>query len=269
MQMIIRIQHGDLLAELRRAGERNAVFATRWAANVTARDVAAATIDTIQHRFAATPRGMKFLLDHVKVLGSGSPLTRGLVGKNYNLRNSALVGVVPPEGSKGQFASWSRYRGSMLPMLEAGGKTPGPRDFAGNGALGRYWIPARGPRDRPLVPQSMYPINLGLQAARNISGSLSRPRKQGLRRTFVLPTRAGRGTLFQRTGKGRNSRVQALFHMHSQAYLPARRFFFPTAQRVVADRFPIHLKQAIQQALFGRGAYKGYQENRSTLGPAR
>jgi hypothetical protein len=255
MQLNVRPQIETVLEAMGQVQLKQAPFAVRWAINAVAADVAQATRNTIQQKFRGSPAGMAFLLRHVKVIGNSTMMARRLGAQNGDGQMRALVGVVPPAG-KGETASWSRYRRSLLPMLEQGGPTPGPREFGGVTGLGRYWIPERRPSDRTPIPLRMFPINLKLQARRSIEGRLSPAVLRGKQRTFLIKRGEGRATIFQRYGRERDA-ITPLFHTQPTAQLPARRYFFPTAQRIVDTRLSMHLQRAMQHALFGRGTYRG------------
>lgn len=234
---------------------RQAPYALRWAVNAVAADIAQGTRNAMQQKLRMSAPGMRWALRHVRVIGQGTKFGRmyGTAGRDMQYR--ALVGVIPPE-SKGQFGGWARYRGSLLPMLEEGGATPGPRDFGGVLGLGRYWIPERRPTAREPLPMRLYPINLKLQARRSIEGRVVRGQLRGKQRTFLVRQREGSATIFQRYGRERDA-ITPLFHTQPRAQLPARRYFYPTAQRIVDTRMSMHLARAMQHALFARGVYRG------------
>jgi hypothetical protein len=252
----IRAQIEPTLKAMDRLQLEQAPFAVRWTVNALARDVVQATKNNIQQRFRASPQGLRFLQMQVRVLHGDGKLSRIHAPQGgFDRTMSAIVGVIPPEG-KGQFAGWNRYRGSLLPGMEEGGRTPGPRDFGGMIGLGRYWIPERRPTDRTPIPMRLFPINLGLQARRSIEGGLGRGQLKGKQRTFLLKTREGHATIFQRHGRDRDA-ITPLYHTHPQAQLPARRYFYPTALRIVELKFALHFRAAMRQAVFGRGSYRG------------
>lgn len=255
MQMIIRVDHAPLLYGLRDADRRQVPFALRWAVNALAREAVDATKAAIQQRFTASGPGLKFLLNHVVVLAPGSRYGRIHLPAGTDGRYSAFVGVIPPEG-KGQFASWNRYRGSLLAMMEQGGATPGPRDVGGVVGYGRYPIPIARLGARPRMELRLWPINLGLQSRQSIAGGRSVAQIKGKRRTYVVQIRPGESIVFQRFGRGRDD-TMPLFYAEQQTQLPARRFFFPTAVRVVSERFALHAQAALTQAIHGSGAYTG------------
>lgn len=264
MQISVRAQLEDVLAGMGELQRKQAPFAVKWAINAVAADVGQATRNAIQQKFRTSPAGLKFLLAHVQVAGVG----QGRQWKRMGVRAtedqfmSAMVGVVPP-GGKGQHASWQRYRGSLLAMLEGGGPTPGPKRFGGreSGAAsdyGRYAIPVRRPTDRTPVPLRLYPINLGLSARRTVEGPMRGGSLRGKHRTFLMPiaNSPGNAMIFQRYGRERDA-LMPLFWTQRETRLPARRYFFPTAERVVDTRLSMHLGRSMRQALFGRGAYRG------------
>jgi hypothetical protein len=247
---------GPVLKTLDRLQLEQAPYAIRWTVNALARDVAQATRNNIQQRFRASPAGLRYLHRHVKILGPNTTLGRLHSPRGgFDRSMSAVVAVIPPE-AKGQLGGWTRYRGSLLPMMEDGGLTPGPRDFGGVIGLGRYPVPVRRPTDRTPIPLRLFPINLGLQARRAIAGDLSRATLRGKHRTYLIKTGSNAGVIFQRYGKERDATLP-LFATQAQTRLPARRFFYPTAVRIVDLRFALHFRAAMRQAVFGRGSYRG------------
>lgn len=236
---------------------RQVPWAFKWAANATVRD----TVDPVRMRmrqlFNAGPRGRRWMENHVRALRDGS-----YVAREYGGSGSAAVAVIPPGGAKA--AGWERYRGSLLPMFERGGPTPGPKRFGGRagGAMsdfGRYAIPIRRPGHPQPYPRSLYPVNLGLSSRTGISGR--RAVGGGLRgkhRTYLVPMRnnPGHSMVFQRFGKQRDD-SQPLFWIQQQTRVPARPYFFANAQRVITVRFGVHFPAAMEHALFGRGRYNG------------
>ncbi len=254
MRIDIRVQVSQFLLTLGELGTKQAPFVVRDAVNATARDVAAGLKEEIARRFVTSPAGLRFLQSRVKVITPNTPLGR-IYAQGRDLRLGALVGVVPPEG-KGQFAGFDRYRGLLLPMMEAGGLTPGPRDVAGRLGFGRYAIPIVRPGMRPRMPLNLWPINLGLQARQSIEGRRTVAQIKGKRRTYVVQMRAGEAIIFQRFGRERDD-TTPLFATKQQTRLPARRFFLPTAQRIARVRLSHHLDASLSHALFGRGTYRG------------
>lgn len=230
-------------------------YARNWMVNQLAWDIRQGTRNTIQQKLRTSPRGLRFLLNHVRVLNPRSVRGRANLPDGTDGEGRAFVGIIPP-GGKGEHAGWSRYRGSLLAMLEAGGRTPGPRDFGGVMGLGRYAIPERRPTDRTPVPMRMFPINLGLQARRSIEGKLTPGQLRGKRRTFLIKRSEGRSTIFQRYGRERDA-ITPLYHTIPQAHLPGRHYFYPTAQWIVDTRAAMHLQLAMEHALFARGAFRG------------
>lgn len=254
--VIVRADTRHLIEHLGTMQRKQLPWAMRWALEATTRDGANAVENAIQQRFHASPQGMRWMLRHVKRFAPSSRLARGIGGSGgYG------VGIVPPGGRKGNYAGWSRYRGSMLPMLEAGGPTPGPKRFGGaaSGATsdyGRYAIPVRRHTDRTRIPMSLWPVNLGLSSrvgierGRNVGGGL-----RGKRRTFMVPivNSPGNAMIFQRFGRGPGSDVMPLFWTQRDTHLPARRYFFPTMQRVIDTRLASNFKRAMEHALFNKG----------------
>lgn len=236
-------------------GQKQAPYIVRWTVNALARDIVQGTKNAIAGRFKASPAGLRFLTNHVRIITPGSSMFQrfGTTGRDMSMR--ALVGVVPPEG-KGQNVGWSRYRGSLLAMMEEGGATPGPRPFGGLIGFGNYAVPVRRPSDRSPIPLRMYPINLGLQARQSIEGGLTTGALRGKQKTYLVRTGSNEGMIFQRFGKARDD-TMPLFNTRAQTRLPARRYFYPTAERIVATRLSAHLRGATSQAIFGRGAYRG------------
>lgn len=236
---------------------RQVPWAFKWAANATMRD----TVDPVRMRmrqlFNTSPRGRRWMENHVRALRDGS-----YVAREYGGSGSAAVAVIPPGGAKA--AGWERYRGSLLPMFERGGPTPGPKRFGGSGQsgmsdLGRYPIPIRRPGQPQPYPLKLYPVNLGLSSRTGISGR--RAVGGGLRgkhRTYLVPMLNNRGTsmVFQRFGQQRDD-TMPIFWVQRDTQVPRRPYFFETAQRSVTTRFAVHFPAALEHALFGRGAYAG------------
>lgn len=257
----VRTNVDDFIRGFSREELRQARYAVRWALHATAEDVRSATVNGFTRRFFASSRGFKWMQDHVKVLGT-SALSRTVIPAGAaGDRHRVFVGVIPPEG-KGTLAGWDRYRGSLLPMMEEGGLTPGPRDIGGVVGLGRYAIPVGRLGLRPRLPQALWPIMLRLQASRytieanrgkRTGESLIAGRVRGLRRTYVVPLRSGESMIFQRTGK---RTTRALLYAKHQTRVPARHYFFPTAVKVVHDKLAMHLSAAMRQAVHGRGQYR-------------
>lgn len=240
--------------------QKQVPFAIKWAANATVRDAADKVRLTMKRSFSAGPRGMAWIQNHVKDLRVGAPLAREVGGTG-----NAALGIIPPGGrSSGRFASWERYRGSLVPMFEVGGPTPGPKRFGGRAGgaqsdLGRYPIPIRRPGQPEPYPKKLYPVNLGLSSRTGISGR--RAVGGGLRgkhRTYLVPmlNSPGHSMVFQRYGKERDS-SQPIFWVQRETRVPKRPYFFETARASIAQRFAVHFPAAMEQALFGRGAYTG------------
>jgi hypothetical protein len=245
-----------ILQTLGRMQLEQAPWAIRWTNRVLAREVVEKTQHVIKQRFYTSPRGLRFLQSQVRVLGPNTVMGRVHRPRGgFDGSMSAVVGVVPREG-KGQHGSWMNYRGSLLPMMEEGGMTPGPRDFGGSIGFGRYAVPVRHYGDRRAIPLKLYPINLGLQARRSIAGPLKAGALRGKERTYLIRTGPHAGMIFQRYGKERDA-TMPLFATVAQTRLPARHFFYPTARAVVDQRFALHFRYAMRQALFGRGSYRG------------
>jgi hypothetical protein len=255
MRIDVRTNVNEFLADMGNMRLKQAPFAVRQAINATAAAAADVTRTSIRKSFRTSPRGLKYLLDHVKVLGPNSRLGRTHLPSGGDHSYRAYLAILPPEG-KGQLAGWDRYRGSLLPMLEEGGATPGPRPFGGNPAFGRYAVPVMGDQ-RPRWPMALFPINLGLQSRRGIAGPLTVGGLRGKQRTFLLPilNSPGNAIILQRRGKHKKS-VRALFWTQQHTRLPARRYFFPTVVPFVQQNLPVHLRRAMDHALFSRGTYK-------------
>lgn len=264
MRLDIRARIEGTLGAIGEMQRRQAPAAIRWTVNALAADIKQATRNTIQQKFRTSAQGLRFLQNHVQILGAhpGARTPRGTgarraaiygtAGRDMSMR--AAVGVFPPEG-KGQFADWARYRGSLLAAMEEGGPTPGPRDFGGKLGLGRYAIPIVKQAARPRMPLRLWPINLGLQSRQGIEGPRTKARLFGKRRTYLIQIAPGHSMVFQRYGRERDATLP-LFWTEPTTRLPARRFFFSTADRIVATRLTMHMRAAMQQALFGRGSYR-------------
>jgi hypothetical protein len=254
----VRSNVDELIKDFGTLQLKQAPWAVKWAANATVVDAADKVTLKMTNTFNAGPRGMRWIHRHVKAMNVGSRLAR-----EYGGQGGAALGIIPPGGAK--MAAWARYRGSLVAMMERGGPTPGPRRFGGamGGSgpmsdLGRYPVPIRRPGHPEPYPRSMYPVNLGLSARTGISTRVVGGGLRGKRRTYLIPMRnnPGHSMIFQRFGKERDA-TMPIFWVQRETRVPARPFFFDTAQRSMAQRFPIHFEHAMQQALFGRGAYRG------------
>lgn len=255
--------------------QRQIPFAAKWAFAAAAKDGANAVRNSIRQKFGrSSSGGLAYLLRHVQEFGPNSKTAREFGGQGgYG------VGIFPPT-QKGNYAGWSRYRGSLLAMMERGGPTPGPKRFGGAGMggtsdMGRYPIPIRRPGQPSPYPKSLYPINLGLSSRvgidgrRSVGGGL-----RGKKRTFMVPivNSPGNAMIFQRFGRGKGSDVMPLFWTQRNTRLPARNFFFAQARAAIEGRVVHHFKAAMAQALWGRGAgsFSGHRPqayaSRSSLG---
>lgn len=241
---------------------KQAPYAARWAIDATMRDADQAVRNRMQQRFVASPRGLRWLQNHVKVLGPNSTLGRSLHGKSgADTQLRGYIGIIPPGGISS--AGWERYRGSLVAMMERGGATPGPKRFGGSGQsgmsdLGRFPIPIRRPGTPSPYPKAMYPVNLGLSSRTAISGKRAvGGGLRGKRRTYLVPIRnsPGNAMIFQRYGRGKGSDSMPIFWTQRDTRLPARGYFFPTVDAVVQTRLGTHFAAAMQQALWGRGRY--------------
>lgn len=256
MHITVQAHLKDVLDGLGTMGQRQAPFAARWAINAVTRDAERVVrYEVLPRRFTTSPQGLKFLQRHVKVLGPNSKLGRAHLTPGRDMQLRAVLGIIPP-GSKGQGAGFENYRGSLLPMMEEGGPTPGPRNFGGRAGLGRYAIPINRPGARPRMPLTLWPINLRLQSRRTIAGPLSIARLQGKRRTYLIQLRTGESMIFQRYGRERDA-TMPIFATKQATRLPARRYFMSTVEWVVRTRMRLHAERALQHALFNRGAYRG------------
>ena len=140
--------------------------------------------------------------------------------------------VDQPNASGGGKLAGSR---SLLGFLEDGGARTGMRPI-GDGTVfpNAVVVPVRNsPIDS--IPRSLYPVNLGLSAKREISGKLALGRLRGKQRTFVVRTSTGTGLVLQRQGAGQEN-VRALFFIKPQTRVTGRHFFYPTVQRTVEQR---------------------------------
>lgn len=246
-----------LLKDLSTIEQRQVPWALKWASDAAVADAEGTVRLAMKRSFSAGPAGMRWIQRHVKAVRTGGRLSR-----EYGGGPGAALVVVPPGGAK--LAGWERYRGSLVAMMEGGGLTPGPKRFGGrasgaNSDFGRYAIPIRRPGHPQPYPRRMYPINLGLASRTGISGR--RAVGGGLRgkhRTYLVPMQNNRGhsMVFQRFGPQRDD-TQPIFWIQQQTRVPARPYFFANAQRAIAQRFGVHFPHALEQALHGRGAYRG------------
>lgn len=262
MRIDVRSNVDDLVRDLGTMGMKQAPFAVRDAIEVTAINVGRALETKMLQTFRGSVQGRGWIRDHVKVFRpGGSRLLGSLVGSSRAQATSRTdariwIGVIPP-GTRGLNAGFDRYRGSLLPMMERGGMTPGPRAFGGNAAYGRYAVPVARYDSRPRHPLSLWPINLGLQARRSISGPLTSGGLRGKHRTYLVPiTNApGHAMIFQRFGKGKGSDSMPIFWTMPQTRVPSRPYFLSTVQPLVQQILPIHLRRSLDHALFSRGSY--------------
>ncbi|MHB1297280.1 MAG: hypothetical protein ACYC0B_02025 [Gemmatimonadaceae bacterium] len=261
MRLDVRPHVNELIADLGTMGMKQAPFAVRQGIDATARDAGQAVKNIMRQRFRYSAVGWKWIESHVKVMKTGQEMAAREIGKTRTSRAGggdmrAWVAIIPPP-AKGELASWSRYRGSFIAAMEAGGPTPGPRDFGGRLGLGRYAVPITKYDERPRFPLAMFPINLGLSSRRSVEGPMTRGSLVGKRRTFLLPivNAPGHAVIFQRYGRKKNSDVMPLFWTQNETRLPARRYFFSTVEMVVRTQLTGHLSRAMEHALFSRGAY--------------
>jgi hypothetical protein len=250
----LRPQIDALTRDFGTMGNKQLPHAVRDTVNAVARDVQSQVRQVMRNRLRMGAAGRTWADRQVRILTPGSTLGRIHVPQGTDGRHKAFVGIIPSEG-KGQFAGPARYRGSLLAMLEEGGETPGARDFGGVIGLGRQAIPVVSESMRPRHDVKLFPINLKLQARRSISGGLTPGALKGKKRTYLVKVGEGRAMIFQRYGKERDA-TMPLFSTQNRTRLPARRYFFSTANRVVRERFDSHFQRSMQQALFGRGAYR-------------
>lgn len=258
-EISIRAHVAALTADFGAMQQRQVPYAVKWAANATVRDASDRMTLAVKQSFSAGPRGMAWIQRHVKALPVGAPLAR-----EYGGSGAAALGIIPPAGrSASRFASWERYRGSLVPLMEVGGPTPGPRRFGGRAGgagsdLGRYAVPIRRPGHPQPYPLSLYPVNLGLASRMGISGRTVGGALRGKRRTYLVPMRnnPGHSMVFQRFGQERDA-TQPIFWVQRETRVPARPYFFANARRAIEQRFTVHFPFAMEQALFGKGAYTG------------
>lgn len=161
-------------------------------------------------------------------------------------------------------------RSSLVPWLESGGVRAGVRQL-GDGQLfpRAITIPVR-PSATYVVPERLYPSNLGLSPRRAIAGGFefvnrkkSRGRRRpvqtldrrfslrGIDRTFVVLNRAkgpGAGTILQRTGPGRGD-FRPLYLVRPQIRVAGKHFFLKQAGALMTQRFPVNVQNALIDAL--------------------
>jgi hypothetical protein len=229
-------------------------FAWRWAAEATMKEAQHAVQGNIRRKFRASDAGLKFLLNQVRVMGPNSRMAFGAGGQGRH-----AIGVVPTP-DKGYLAGFSRYRRSLLPMMEDGGPTPGPKEFGrklgGQQDFGRYGIPVVRYGVRPRLDLKLFPINLGMSPRQSIDGSATPGSLRGQHRTYMVAASSGHAMIFQRYGKERDATTH-LFWTQRETRLPARKYFFATARAEIVKWMSQHLKGAMEQAMFGRGKYMG------------
>lgn len=255
----VNVQLAELKKDFGTLQNKQAPFAVRWAANATVNDASDKVSLSIRRSFSAGSTGMSWIQRHVKALRVGSNLAREHGGSG-----AAAVGIIPPGGrSSGRVADWTRYRGSLVPLMELGGPTPGPRRFGGAGQsgqadYGRYAIPIRRKGQPSPYPKELYPVNLGLSSRTGISKRTKGGALRGKQRTYMVRmlNSPGNAMVFQRFGNESDA-TQPLFWTQRETRVPRRPYFFATAEASITLRFPIHFGHAMEQALFGRGAYRG------------
>ncbi|MBX3173287.1 MAG: hypothetical protein KF709_02690 [Gemmatimonadaceae bacterium] len=260
MQLDIRTNVQELIKDFGTMQQKQLPYAVKWMLRALEKDIAQATENRIQQKFSASAQGLRWLQRHVKILNPGSRLGRATLGQGRTGHEHGFVAIIPPGGAK--LAGWDRYRGSLVAMMEQGGPTPGPKRFGGRASgplsdLGRFPVPVRRPGTPSPFPRRLYPINLGLSARTGISTRVVGGGLKGKHRTFLVPitNSPGHSMVLQRFGRAKDD-TMPLFWVQRDTRLPARHFFFPTADLVVRTRLVLHFERAMQQALFGRGAYK-------------
>lgn len=253
----VREQVKKLTADFGALQNKQAPYAIKWAAEASVVDAKDRVALRMKQSFSAGPRGMRWIQSHVRALKVGDKW-----GREYGGSGGAALAIIPPGGPS--VAGPERYRGSLVAMMERGGLTPGPKRFGGSGQsgtsdLGRFPIPIRRPGTPQPYPKAMYPVNLGLSSRTGISGRRAvGGGLRGKRRTYLVPIRnaPGHSMIFQRFGKERDA-TQPIFWIQRQTRVPARPYFFDTAQFAIAQRFAVHFPAAMEHALFGRGRYNG------------
>ncbi len=253
----VREQIKRLTADFGTLQAKQAPFAIKWAAEASVTDASDRVRLRMKQTFNAGPRGMRWIQNHVRALREGDRW-----GREYGGSGGAALAIIPPGGALA--AGPERYRGSLIAMFERGGPTPGPKRFGGAGQsgmsdLGRFPIPIRTPGTPQPYSKAMYPVNLGLSSRTGISGRRAvGGAMRGKRRTYLVPivNAPGHSMIFQRYGKERDA-TQPIFWVQRQTRVPARPFFFATAEQAIGQRFGVHFPAALQHALFGRGRYVG------------
>lgn len=263
MRLDVRTTVDALVKDLGAVALKQAPFAVRQAIDATAADAGQALTNIMRQRFRHSARGWRWIKSHIRVMKTGDQMAAREIGSARTSRAGggdmrAWVGIIPPPG-KGDVAGFTRYRGSLLAAMEAGGPTPGPRDVGGVIGLGRYVIPVAPYDARPRFPLAMFPVNLGLSARQGIAGPMRRGGLKGKRRTFVtaILNSPGNAMIWQRYGRGKGSDLMPIFWTQNTTRLPARRYFFSTVELVTRTRLDMHLGRSLDHALFGRGRYRG------------
>lgn len=83
-----------------------------------------------------------------------------------------------------------------------------------------------------------------------------RPKALKDKRTFVLQTKNG-AVLFQRKGKGKNSKIVALYNLEPKARIPKRSTFFEPIREVVRKRLSVNIRDGIRKAFATGGSNRG------------
>lgn len=226
--------------------QRQMPYATMLALNWTAEDAQAAVVARIRQRgfTIRSAQSDQWLTNQVKFMRSDRATKR---------TPSALVKVDATGGGSA--------RSALLPMLE-GGFLRRSSHIIGAGSIfpvGSIAIPNRGRSPLKQIDRSLYPTMLGIQertpigrmssdGKTRVNGRLQKAGLKGKRRTFVVRTGAGTGQVRQRIGSDKRATI-LLFRIRPPKVVPARHFFFETAQAIGEQRFLINLRRGFDEAM--------------------
>jgi hypothetical protein len=192
-------------------GEKQLPFAMSKALNETATDFQTAERNVIASRF--TLRRPDFIKRTIKI-------ERGNFATKANLR--AIVNV--------------DEKRDLLSKFEKGGDKQ-PRE-------GRsIAIPVEARRNKSdIVTKGNRPKAYQLQ---QVSANVAK----GLKRTFLIRSADGKGALFQRVGRGKNSTIRNLFSFKSRVPIPKRLSFHDTARKTALTQWPKNMLKAFENAM--------------------
>lgn len=200
-------------------------------------------------------------------------ITRVLVPKTDIARNWLRAQVVFPRFAWATKTKWEARvfvepsPRSLVGLFAEGGTRAPTRGVATLGP--RIAVPVRANFPGGVVPQGMWPFQLGLQQVRSISGNLvfatgssvryrkgagivhtsAQPPVKGNQRTFVVK-RGDRAWIVQRIGKGKGrANTRVLYDLRTQQSIPRRDYFYAPADALARERLQVNLAAAMQQAL--------------------